>query len=177
MGTIFEGLVPHSSPRKGDERGAARIVTRQFLVYCVSPITGLSYEEATAWYEDVDHAFPAHIIPVFPLRGKTWLKNETIIAGSYEGRHPLSTQAGIATRTKLEVMRCDSILANFLGAQSKSIGSCFEIAWAHLLHKPIVVIMEPSNVHQHPILCDSASMIVPTLEQGLDVMKRLISPI
>lgn len=155
---------------------APRTITRQFLVYLAGPITGLSWEESVAWYEVVDKRFPPHIIPVMPLRGKTWLQDEVSIKDNYTAMHPLSTEAGIMTRDKLDVMRADALLVNLLGAKSVSIGTVIEIAWAHMHQKPVVVVMEKDNIHQHSMVRGCASMVVETLDLGIDTIIRIVSP-
>ena len=153
-----------------------RKITRQFLVYLAGPITGLSWEESTAWYAEVDKLLPEHIVPVFPLRGKMWLEDEISIKDNYDDKHPLSTQAGIMTRDKLDVMRADALLVNLLGAKSVSVGTVIEIAWAYMLQKPVIVIMEKDNIHQHSMVRGCASMVVETLPLGIDTVIRIVSP-
>jgi nucleoside 2-deoxyribosyltransferase len=154
-----------------------RVVTRQFLVYCAGPITSLSYEDAIAWYKEVEKKFPSHIIPVFPLRGKTWLQGAISVEDNYLTKHPLSTLEGIMTRDRFDVMRADALLVNLLGAQKVSIGTVIEIAWAHMLQKPVVVIMEKDNMHQHSMVRGCASLVVDTLDVGIDCVIRIVSPV
>ena len=156
-----------------------RVVTRQFLVYLAGPITGHSFDDATSWYDIVDDAFPPHLIPMRPLRGKTWLQEEKVIEAQYSSLHPLSTPNGIMTRDKLDVMRSDALLVNLLTAPLKpSLGTIMEIAWADFMQKPIIVAMTEDNVHfKHPMIRMACSMIVPTLEEAIDVTIRMISPV
>jgi threonine dehydrogenase-like Zn-dependent dehydrogenase len=51
------------------------------------------------------------------------------------------------------------VYANFLGATKASIGSCFEVAWAHILGKHVIVVMEENNPHQHAFILEGADVV------------------
>lgn len=147
---------------------------KDYLVYLAGPITGLTYEGASDWREWVAARFPAYIVAVSPLRGKDYLPRGTALADHYEPA--LSTTKGITTRDRFDVMRADLILVNFLGATRVSIGTVMEIAWADMLRKPIVVAMEPGNIHEHGMLKESSGFIVPSLEEAIEVIKAVLDP-
>jgi len=109
------------------------------------------------------------------MRGKHYLAQEKSIADSYE-ETPLSCQKGITCRDRMDVMRCDMLFVNFLGAQRVSIGSVMEIAWADAWRKPIIIAMEKDNVHSHAILRETAGFIVPTLDEAIAVAIAVLSP-
>jgi hypothetical protein len=67
-------------------------------------------------------------------------------------------------------MHAHIVVANFLHAERASIGSCFEMAWCYTEHIPLVVIMQPENVHAHPFVRMAAGWIVPTLALATDVV-------
>ena len=152
------------------------VIQRQFLVYLAGPITGLNWENATDWRQYVIKNFPPNIIGVSPLRGKDYLSHLTNIGDQHPELHPMSTEDGIMTRDYFDVSRSDALLVNFLGCTRVSIGTVMEIAWAHMLRKPVVVVMDKKNIHQHSMLRKSSSLIVPSLDSGVDLIKRLISP-
>ncbi|MBI1957527.1 MAG: hypothetical protein HYS44_03690, partial [Candidatus Niyogibacteria bacterium] len=148
-----------------------------FLLYCGGPITGVSYGESTDWRNYVGLKLPSHIRAMSPMRGKHYLANEKAIKDSYEGDgHPLSTRRGITCRDRMDVMRCDMLLANFLGAKKVSIGTVMEIAWADAWRKPIVVVMEKGNIHEHAILNQVAGFIVSNLDEAIELAVAVLSP-
>ncbi len=153
-----------------------QIIQRQFFVYLAGPITGLAWGDAVDWRERAIDLLPAHIIGVSPLRGKDYLSQEEDLKDHYPELHPMSTEDGIMTRDFFDVMRADALLVNFLGATRVSIGTVMEISWAHMLRKPVVVVMEETNIHQHSMLRKASSLIVPSLEAGVDLVNRLVSP-
>lgn len=148
---------------------------KEFLLYCAGPITGVSYSESIDWREYVASKLPPHIKAVSPMRGKKYLANEKSVKDSYE-EHPLSSQKGIACRDRMDVMRCDMILVNFLGADKVSIGSVMEIAWADAWRKPIVIVMDKNNVHSHAILREVSGFIVSNLDEAIDIATAVLSP-
>jgi hypothetical protein len=49
-----------------------------------------------------------------------------------------------------------------------------EIAWADMLRKPIVVVMEPENVHQHAMIKESVGFITDNLDEAVDLVIQLL---
>ena len=72
-------------------------------------------------------------------------------------------------------MRCDMVLMNLLGATKVSIGSMIELGWADAFRKPVVLVIEEGNCHMHAIVQEIAGFIVPTLDQGIEVVKSILS--
>lgn len=145
-------------------------------VYLAGPITGLSYGECTDWREyAIKELDAAGIRGVSPLRAKSYLSNEGKIADSYE-QIVLSSSRGITTRDRWDATRCDVLLASLLGADRVSIGTVMEVAWADLSRIPIVLVMEKEkNLHDHAMLREVAGFRVETLEEGLNVVKAILS--
>lgn len=149
---------------------------KTFLVYLAGPITGVSYGDATDWRGEFAKKFPSYIQAVSPMRGKRYLSHEKMVQDSYE-MHPLSSQKGITCRDRMDVMRCDLLLVNFLGAKKVSIGTVMEIAWADAWRKPIVLVMESENVHSHAMVREVAGFIVPTIDEAATIVTSVLSPV
>jgi len=144
-------------------------------VYLVGPITGLSYGEATDWRDYAVKDLSEHNIKgISPMRCKEYLMQEKILADEYNQK-VLSCAKGITTRDRWDCHRCDAILVNFLGATKVSIGSILEIAWADAAGKPIVLIIDKDNIHQHAMINEIAGFVVRTLDEGLAVVKTLFA--
>jgi nucleoside 2-deoxyribosyltransferase len=148
-----------------------------YTVYLAGPITGLTYGNATEWRKLVKDAMPSHISTLSPMRGKQRLEllKDEQIKMSYED-NPLTSEKGINTRDYYDVMRCDALFVNLLGAQKVSIGTVMEIAWARTTQKPVILVMEKGNVHDHAMLRYACGFIVSTLEEGIEVLKTVIGP-
>jgi len=147
----------------------------QFLLYCAGPITGVSYSGSTNWRKYVADHLPPHITAVSPLRAKDYLSKEKKIKASYENI-PLSSQKGIMTRDRFDVMRADMILVNLLGSETVSIGTVMEVAWADAFRKPIILVLEEENIHSHPMLKEAAGYIVSDLPSAISIAIAVLSP-
>ncbi len=142
-------------------------------LYLAGPITGESWNGATDWRTQVSLALgAAGIEGISPLRSKEYLLNEVAIADRYD-EHILSTSKGIFTRDFYDVSRVDGLFVNFLGAKKVSIGTVMEIAYAWSLRKPIIVVMDKENMHQHSMLRESAGWVVDTIEEGIHVAQNV----
>jgi nucleoside 2-deoxyribosyltransferase len=149
----------------------------EFFVYLAGPIAGLTYDESVDWRQYVETNIAKGIRTLSPMRFKKYLRSEVPFKNGddYE-QHPLGSRSGITARDRFDVMRSDLILANFLGAEIASIGTCIEIGWADMLRKPIVAVMDERNIHWHPIIRECAGFIVPTLDEAISVVKGVLLP-
>ena len=144
------------------------------FVYLCGPMTGETYNVATKWRNDVTYKLAViGIETIDPLRGKAFLEVDGVL-GNTNGRSPLESAAGIVTRDYWDVSRCGILLVNFLEAKIVSIGSCFEIAWAYQRKIPIIIVMEPGNVHDHCFIdiC-SGGFRVFSLNDAIELIGRM----
>lgn len=142
------------------------------LIYLAGPITGLSYGGATDWRAHVYRRFqPWGFVTISPMRAKSYLKNESVIGQAYE-EYPLSSAEGICLRDYNDVGRADLILVNLLGAQKISVGTVLELGFAAGRGKPIIVAIEPENVHRHPML---PGLKVPDLDTAVECAAAVLS--
>jgi nucleoside 2-deoxyribosyltransferase len=145
------------------------------LVYLAGGISGLSWEEATAWRVEACHSLSEFgILGLSPLRAKSYLLSKTSIADHYN-EHVLSTQKGITTRDRWDCQRSSVVLFNLVGAKTVSIGTCIEYGWADAARVPIITCMEPGGLHDHAMVREVSGFIVPTLEEGIETVKALLS--
>lgn len=143
------------------------------LVYLAGPITGLSYGNATSWRT---YAIE-QLKPVFglsPLRGKDYLINETDIAAAGYSEHHLSTPKGITSRDRFDCQRADVVIMNLVGATRVSIGTMIELGWADSKRIPVIVVMEDGNLHDHAMVNEMASFIVPDLDEAIKLTKKIL---
>lgn len=150
-------------------------------VYLGGPITGLSYGEARhGWREEFAELLSdaPHIKMFSPMRGKDTLAKETKLDGTPNMYldNPMATKKGIVARDRYDVQSCDLMVACFLGVTKVSIGTCIEFGWADGSQKPIIMVLEEDNVHQHAMLDEIAGFIVSTLEEGADMARVLLTP-
>jgi hypothetical protein len=140
------------------------------IIYAAGPITGLSWHDATAWRAQLSSALPG-VQVISPLRGRLNLSGESELQPEYPTA--LSCARGFTTRDRWDVTRADVVVCNFLGATRVSIGSLMELAWADLLRKPIVVILDAGNPNDHPMVREVAGYVVETLDEAIAVCRAL----
>ncbi len=145
-------------------------------VYLAGPIANLHYDEANDWRILASAALnDVGIDALSPMRAKAFLKYVGKIKSKDYPDHPLSTDDGITTRDRNDVMDCDVVLVNFLGAHSASPGTPVEFGWADILRKPVVMVIErEGSPYDHPIIRSIAGFRVETLDEGLDVVKSIL---
>lgn len=111
------------------------------------------------------------------MRGKRYLDIPGKAIENDPYTFPLSTDRAINSRDRFDTLRATAVLVNLLGASRVSIGTVMEIAWAYDHKIPVVVAMEPEgNLHDHPMIRDSISIRVASLEEAIEAVTALVSP-
>lgn len=152
-------------------------------IYLSGPITGHKFDDwqCDGWRQEArrllewDENGDTGLRTFSPLRGKVFLKNlKEPIEGEY--RSPLTNKHAITHRDRHDCLTCDAMLVCLLGAKSVSIGTMIELGWADAARKPIVMVMEPGNIHEHVIAESIPVVVVDNLAAGCDVIKRILLP-
>ena len=47
---------------------------------------------------------------------------------------------------------------------------------AAVARRPIVLVMEPGNLHEHPMLAEEAGYRVQTLDEGIAIVRSILLP-
>ena len=144
-------------------------------VYAFGPIAGQTYLSASSWRDWLaQQLYPHGITVLSPLRFKSSLRNHGVLSGHGRDYEPdaLTTDKAVLARDKFDVLRADMLAGYFLGADRVSIGSMFEMAWAHEAHKPIAVAVPfdgQTHPHDHLFFNETADFRVHSLEDLRDV--------
>lgn len=148
------------------------------LVYLAGPITGMTYDAATQWREDVALNLPTGMRGISPMRGKEYLKTlvpDNLPSVLKDGTLPMSGARAIFSRDTFDIRRSDVVLANLRGADRVSVGTVFELGYAHALGKTVIVVMEAAgNPHDHPFVREAATFVVGTTDEALALMRSLV---
>lgn len=145
-------------------------------VYLSGPITGLNYQEARYGRRKqfADLLLPPHTV-LSPMRHEGHLAE---LQGPIEKAYPenlFSRPKMIVAKDHLDIQECTIMVADLWGAKKVSIGTVAEHGYAFALNKTIVTIMEPGNIHWHPFITETSSVIVPTLEEAAVIVNSLLS--
>lgn len=148
------------------------------VVYLAGPIANTAQGVAFEWRDDAIIALNERgILALSPLRAKRALVHDSI--GDSFHKYPKGafyTPDGILARDHGDVINCDAILMNLLGATSMSFGTGMELAWAFDRHIRTVVAIEPEgNVHDgHPMFNAAVKFRVPTLDEAIDAVAIIL---
>lgn len=148
----------------------------EYSVYLSGPIRGLVYGEATDWRDHVAKKLPQHILAICPMRYKEFLRNGQVLDLADMPDHPIVRRAGLVTRDRFDVMRCDAMLVNLIGAKDISIGTCVEFGWADAYRKPIITAIGENDVHDHGFIHQLSGFVVRTLDEAIEVAQAILSP-
>lgn len=150
----------------------------QPLVYLAGPISGLTYAGASDWREYAKKELAKSGIKArSPMRGKAFLESQGILQANcdaYGVMSAISSNKGITTRDRYDATTCDVLLVNVVGAKEVSKGTMIELGWADAHRVPIVLAMEPGNVHEHGIVKEVAGFIVPTLDEAIHIVRSIL---
>lgn len=141
-------------------------------VYLCGPITGQTAAAARNWRADVTTALdgvaacidPTRDMPDFTRHNKKPLTFERF-------QHGKRTVA----RDRFDVGRSDIVLCCFLGSEKVSIGSVGEIFWADAMRRPVIIVREDNNIHNHDMLNEIAGWIFSEMGPAIEQVRRLIT--
>lgn len=144
-------------------------------IYLAGSIQGKGYDEVMNNIRFVKNPLISYGYEVLhPMLGKSYLRNE--VQFKAEGYvYPVSTNHAIFNRDKWMVSYADIILANLLNADRVSIGTMMELAWASLLNKHILVVMEKDNIHRHAFVLEASGTIFEDMQSAIKYLGELIS--
>ena len=143
-------------------------------MYLAGPIAGLTHDQAkNGWRKQIRDALPT-VDCLSPMRNNDNVPHEGILNEFEYAGSPLTTNKGLTTRDRFDVMRSDIVFFNLTGVKRISKGTIIELGWADAFRKPIVLCMEEGNVHDHAMIREMAGYIVPTVEEGIEVVKGIL---
>ena len=140
-------------------------------VYLAGPIMGCNQAEANDWRIAV-----AAQLEAADIRGVSPLRCEPLIGERYSAQYadPLfGTARAIGSKNVFDVRQCDMTLAflpAFANKMRPSYGTVIEIAWAHILGKPVVVVSDDPFILEHPVISACAGWILPNLDDAVELI-------
>lgn len=136
---------------------------KQF-VYLSGPMGGCSYTEMTDWRKYAEERLNNEqiqcLLPTRSITEKVW---------------PTETDKWVNRRDYFDCTRAQCLLVNFKDMKTVSIGTVMEIAWAYQKQIPVIAICNEKGPQTHPMLKDSITQEVSTLDAGIAFVKELLS--
>ncbi len=134
-------------------------------VYLSGPMGGCNFDEIVNWrFEATLKLNSANVKCISPTR--SWKSADFI---------PPETDKWVNRRDYFDCTKAACLLVNFKGMKHISIGTVMEIAWAYQAQIPVILISEPDGPQKHPMLKDSITHEVATLDEGVAMIKELLS--
>lgn len=144
-----------------------------YKIYTAGPMTGLKHDDVCAWrHYLVQELSPVGVKVKSPLRGTEHMQEEYAATGS--DKELARNEKEIFIRDRIDCTTADVLVVNLLDATKASIGTMHELAWAHILRIPTVVIRKPGCVHDHLFVNQSADFTCETVEQAADIVKDIL---
>ena len=142
------------------------------MVYLAGPIAGCTKDEANNWRKLVTERLnDCGIVGVSPLRCEPTISERYKLG--YDC-NKFGTARAIGFMNYVDVQRCDAVLAimpRSEGGQSPySLGTMAEIAWAHAMDKPCVVVSDDPYIQEHPLVNFCTGWVLPTVDEALEVI-------
>lgn len=143
-------------------------------IYLAHQITGLSYDVVMRYYRDLQ-GYLGEVVGyevLCPMVAKEYLKDQQYLSG--EGyRFPESTGHAIFERDQWMVEQADVVLVDLVGQSRPAVGCLFELAWASILRKHTLVVMEPDSLYRHAFVLEAADIVFNTLQEALEYLEKL----
>lgn len=136
-------------------------------IYLAGPISGLTWEEATAWRDFATDNL-RNFDCISPLRGARGQP------GAYfnPNGERWTTMNRILARDHADVIRSDGILVNFVGARKISKGTIMEVAWAFDRRIPIFMSIEgESNPNWDVFMNEMVPFMEPSLPTAIQTLR------
>jgi len=168
--------------RHADEIGASR--RARLSVYLAGPITGLSYDGAVGWRDEVVRRLAVtapHLHCMDPMRAKQHLADVGEI-GAFGHAGALLDGHAVVSRDLFDVGRADVVLMNLTGARQISIGCMVELGWARAHGKFVMVVLpdaeragigSTTNPHDHLFVHELASSVVGDIDAALAILETM----
>ncbi len=145
-------------------------------VYLSGPILGTTYEDARyGWRKQVALGLLPGIQVLSPMRHEEHLAETVGVIGDDQPTHFFAGAKIIVEKDMLDIRRCDLVLVNLLGATKVSIGTVSEMGMAFAMDKTIITVIEPDNIHQHPFVTETSSLVLDNLDDAIYAINSLLS--
>lgn len=140
-------------------------------IYLAGAISGRTKSEANDWRADVSAKLARHFI-----KGISPLRCEPLIGERYGLTYQdprFGTARAIASKNFMDVQNTDMTLCYFpraINEERLSVGTVIELAWAHAIGKPTLLVTDYELLIEHPVVQANASWVLRTLDEAVDVI-------
>ncbi len=145
-----------------------------FNVYLAGPIRSKTYKEATVWRNYVASKLDPSIRILTPMRGAKDTGLPIHRSDYYD--QSMNSDEGIYNRDSGDVRMADALFVNFLCSDKISFGTGIEIGIADEMNIPIIVCIDPENIHNNPMMNGNKNItFVKTLDDGIKIINDMFT--
>lgn len=150
----------------------------KLTVYCAHPISGETWENVVKYYTNIKITLENLGFNVLhPMTGKGEMRTqieERFKPAGHNATNPMCTNHAIFERDRWMVQNCDVLYLDLRGCQGISIGCMMELAWASLLGKYTVVVMDEKGMHKHAFVLEAADIIFENSTTAIAYLEKFI---
>lgn len=150
---------------------------KNLKIYCAHPISGLTWNTVVTYFNNIHDKLESMGFEVFnPMTGKSEIRTEVNRRfRSVNFKSVVATNHAIFERDQWMVRNSDILYLDLTGIKTISIGCTMELAWASLLGKYTVVVMDKENVHRHAFIIEAADIIFEDVDTALAYLQKLVT--
>jgi len=146
-------------------------VTNRPTVYLAGPIAGCDNAEANDW-----RAYVGARIAQSGITGISPLRCEPLVGARYMLNYAdpkFGTARAIGSKNIYDVRACDMTLCYLpkaINDRRPSYGTVCELAWAHIIGRPTILVTDDLYLNEHPVISACSGWILPTLDDAIEVI-------
>ncbi len=145
-------------------------------VYLAGPIAGCDKAEANDWRHDVSRQLAeAGIVGISPLRCEPLIGARSTLQYADP---KFGTARAIGSKNIFDVRHCDMTLAYLpreINDRRPSYGTICELAWAHMIGKPTILVTDCPVLLNHPVISACSGWLLNTLDEGVEVIIGILA--
>lgn len=144
-------------------------------VYLAGPIAGCDKSEANDW-----RAYVRHQLAIDGIKGISPLRCEPLVGERYMLNYAdpkFGTARAIGSKNVFDVRHCDmtfAFLPREINDRRPSYGTVIELAWAHMIGKPTILVTDCPVLREHPVISACAGWLLSTLDEGIEVVAGVL---
>ena len=137
-------------------------------MYLAGGISGLSYDEATAWRNEAFNTLTSSGFSVLdPMRDKDCLSKEEFLSFDYRDRDEKLSPFAIFGRDIEDLNEADIIFARLDTA--KSVGAPWEVGYSYAKRKKIILVVA-EELESHPFVVGTTPHVYTDWKQALNTL-------
>lgn len=142
-------------------------------IYCARPFTGFTKTQILEYYDYLKGALGGSYDLLIPMVAVNAVGPDTKIWRHGKNDIPEISEKAIVARDLWLIEHADIILVDVSECAGVAIGCVMELAWAKLLGRHTITVMDVGNPHHHAFITETSDVVFPVLESALEYLLEL----